>query len=347
MNAAVLIIDDDASVRHFLRRGLESHGFAVNEADSGDSGIAAVIALRPDVVLLDVRMPGIDGVSALQRIHEIDDTIAVIMTTSVNEIETVRRTLRNGAYDYLLKPLDFPTVVESIGRALERRNLTIELRRHQQELESLVLQRTCELKAALQRIEAVYSQTIFALGSALETRDVETNEHCLRVSRYATSICRRLGICDPERLKTVEWGSSLHDIGKIGVPDHILRKPGPLSDEEWAVMKEHPRIGAKLLEGIEFLNGAASIVLHHHERWDGGGYPQGLSGTDIPLEARAFAVADAFDALTSDRPYRKAMSAEAAREIIAAEAGTHFCPDSVSAFLTAYEEFAGFSNTPA
>ena len=332
MSVSLLIIDDDPTVRGFLTEVLRAEeGYNVTEAGDGAGGLARVSSDQPDIVLLDIHMPGMSGTEVLSRIRAMDPSIGVIMITSVDEIDTVRETLKLGAYDYLLKPLDLAVVFETIDRAMEQRVLYLEVQRYRKDLEQLVRERTQALEDALNRIEKVHTETILALGSALETRDVETQDHSLRVARYTIVFCRKLGISDEERLTAIKRGAFLHDIGKIGVPDHILRKPAALTEEEWVIMKRHPVLGAQLLEGIEFLDTSVHVVRSHHERWDGRGYPDGLAGEQIPIAARAFAVADALDAITSDRPYREGRSFAEARAIIAVDSAAQFCPSAVAA----------------
>jgi putative nucleotidyltransferase with HDIG domain len=177
-----------------------------------------------------------------------------------------------------------------------------------------------------------YQSSLNALANAVAAKDDETNGHCQRVVRYSILIGERIGL-DAKMMQQLEWGALLHDIGKIAVPDSILKKPGPLTDDEWAVMKEHPKMGHLMVKDIDFLKEGNDVVLHHHERWDGRGYPAQLEGQEIPLLARIFAIADTFDAITSDRPYRKAQSIEYAREEIRKHIGTQFCPLCVDAFL--------------
>ena len=331
MSLSALIIDDDENVREFLASALETYEYTVAQAADGETGVSMIPSWKPDVILLDVEMYGLSGVDALDQIMAHDASAAVVMITSANDVETVRRCLRGGAYDYLIKPLELPTILETIERAIERRMLQLEVESYRRDLEGLVYSRTRELEEAIDRIEGTYNETILALGSALETRDVETQEHSMRVARYTIAFMERLGVTDDETLTEIKRGAFLHDIGKIGVSDSILRKPGPLSADEWALMKEHPLIGVRMLEGIDFLAGALPIVRSHHERWDGAGYPDGLVGPSIPLEARAFAVADALDAITSDRPYREGRPLIDARRIIASASGTQFDPDAVAA----------------
>lgn len=209
---------------------------------------------------------------------------------------------------------------------MEHGYLSRQIKQNQIHLEQQVSERTRELAAALEQVNKTYDATILALGSALETRDIETQSHSVRVARYSCLLASRLGLNEVERLTNIQRGAYLHDIGKIGVPDAILRKPMSLNDDEWEIMKRHPQIGKDVIEGIEFLRGSTPIVYCHHERYDGKGYPRGLAGDEIPIEARIFAVADAVDAMTSDRPYRKAMSIGKAKQEIQRLTGAQFDP---------------------
>jgi putative nucleotidyltransferase with HDIG domain len=214
---------------------------------------------------------------------------------------------------------------------LEHQNLIVAKQRYEDHLEELVEQRTAELDQALNSLEDAYRSTLKALTAALETRDLETHGHSERVVSYSMRLGREYGL-DNERLKSLEFGSLLHDIGKIGVPDLILRKPAKLTSEEWVLMREHPVHGQQILRGIKFLEGAARVVAQHHEKWDGSGYPLGLSADDIDICARIFSVADAFDAITSDRVYRKGKPYEAAAQELDEWAGKQFDPKVVETF---------------
>jgi HD-GYP domain-containing protein (c-di-GMP phosphodiesterase class II) len=239
--------------------------------------------------------------------------------------------MRTGAFDYLTKPFDLAHVTTAVRRALEHAGLRAAKRRYETQLEELVERRTAELHGALASVEDAYRATLRALSAALEARDHETHGHSRRVVSFSLRLGRELGL-DEEGLRALEFGSLLHDIGKIGVPDAILRKPGQLSEEEWARMREHPLFGERILRGIEFLEGAARVVAEHHERWDGMGYPKGLRGEQIDLGARIFAVADAFDAITSDRVYRAGRSYDEALAELDTYAGRQFDPRVVEAF---------------
>jgi HD-GYP domain-containing protein (c-di-GMP phosphodiesterase class II) len=246
-------------------------------------------------------------------------------------IESAIEALRVGAFDYIMKPFDLRQVEAAVKRALEHYELRVAKRRYENQLESLVEQRTHELNHALDSLEDAYRTTLKALTAALETRDAETHGHSERVVTFSLRLGRELGL-NREQLRSLEFGSLLHDIGKIGVPDAILRKPAKLTDEEWVKMREHPLHGQQILREILFLEGAARVVGQHHEKWDGTGYPSGLCGEEIDINARIFAVADAFDAMTSDRVYRAARPYEEAAEELEKFSGRQFDPTVVTAF---------------
>jgi HD-GYP domain-containing protein (c-di-GMP phosphodiesterase class II) len=239
---------------------------------------------------------------------------------------------RAGAFDYLVKPFDLEHLQFAVRRALEHQRLLAAKRGYETYLERMIEQRTEELDGALHSCECAYRMTLKALVAALETRDFETHGHSERVVNFSLRLGQELELSD-EQLRSLEFGSLLHDIGKIGVPDAILRKPAKLTEEEWVRMREHPLHGQKILRGIEFLEGAARVVAQHHEKWDGTGYPLGLKGEEINLCARIFAVADAFDAMVSDRVYRTGRTYEAALAELDSCAGIHFDPRVVATFL--------------
>jgi response regulator RpfG family c-di-GMP phosphodiesterase len=239
--------------------------------------------------------------------------------------------LRRGAVDYLLKPPRVTVLLRAIERALARRRVEVARKRYQRTLERRVLEKTSELTSALREVENAYTNTLYALVSALDAREHETSDHSQRVVRYTTAVAKILGLGEAE-IGEIARGALLHDIGKIGVPDAILLKPGPLNASEWEEMRRHPDIGFQILRSIPFLRIPAEIVLSHQERFDGRGYPRGLRGEEIPLGARIFAVADTLDAMTSDRPYRAGTTFAAARAEISRCAGTQFDPVVVKAF---------------
>jgi putative nucleotidyltransferase with HDIG domain len=278
-------------------------------------------------------MPEMDGLKLLARLRELDPDVPVIMVTAMHDIAIALEAIRNGAYDYILKPFEKDQLYMSVGRALEHRRLVMENRSYQSDLEQLVAERTQQLSLALRDLEQSYDHTLEALGGALDAKDAETEGHCQRVTAFTIRMAEAMGV-DKVALRHIARGAFLHDIGKMGIPDSILRKPGPLTADERTVMRRHCDIGFDVLKRIPFLKEAAEIVLTHQECFDGTGYPQGLKGEDIPVGSRIFAVADTLDAMISDRPYRKALPISVAREEIRKNAGTQFDPRVVAVFLS-------------
>jgi len=329
--ARVLVVDDDASARKLLCLIL-SPSFRCDTAASGEEAFAALRRERFDVVISDLRMPGMGGMDLLAETRRACPHVAFLVTTGVNDVEVGVRAMRSGADDYLVKPLVEEAVVASVQRALQKQRLEQEVENYRHHLEDMVSERTSQLKDAMRRIEQSYQSTLMALGAAIDLRDKETAGHSRRVCAYSLEIARFMRVPHAQ-LENLARGAYLHDIGKLGVPDSILLKPGPLTPDERKTMQQHVQIGFDLVKGIPFLDGAVEVVLTHHERFDGCGYPAGLAGDDIPLGGRIFAVVDALDAITSDRPYHRAASFEVAREAISRGAGTQFDPKVVSAFL--------------
>jgi putative nucleotidyltransferase with HDIG domain len=332
MPSRVLIVDDDEEVRSILVRDLADSVCQCVLCGTALEAREKILSERFSVVISDIRMPLMSGVELLRFVRGHDPEISVIMVTGVREIGTALETLRMGACDYITKPFDLHQVRRSVAQAIERNQLMVENRCYQQELELKVHERTRELNGALKEVEESYRITLEALVTALDAREHETQAHSQRVRDYAETLAKCQGVTGQE-LISVGRGALLHDVGKIGVPDSILLKPDKLTQDEWAIMQKHPRIGYEILQEIMFLSSAAEIVLTHQERWDGKGYPNGLAGNDIPLGARIFAVVDTMDAMTSDRPYRKALSFRAAEDEIRSCSGTQFDPMIVEAFL--------------
>jgi cyclic di-GMP phosphodiesterase len=329
----VLIVDDDRQIRRVLSEFFEGAGFTSRQAVNGKEGLAIFQVERPPLTVTDVQMPALSGVEFLKQARALDPDAAFLVLTGVGDIQTAVESLKYGAYDFILKPVNMEELLNAAERALEHRALIMERREYHALLERRVAEATRDLEATLGALEETYRSTLEALGSAIDTRDLGTQAHSRRVRGYSLAIARAHGMTDEAELRTLEHGVLLHDIGKIGIPDAILLKPGPLTPAEWKIMRTHPEIGRQLVEQIAFLRPAVPIVYHHHERWDGTGYPQGLRGDAIPLGARIFAVADAFDAMTFDRPYSRAIEFEAARIEIRRSAGTHFDPAVVQSFM--------------
>ncbi|MEQ9496605.1 MAG: response regulator [Deltaproteobacteria bacterium] len=332
-----MVVDDDESVRRVVAAILVDEGYETITASNANSALEMLTRDEFALVITDMKMPDRDGLWLLEQVRSGHADTGIIIMTGYGQVDTAVQALRFGAADYLTKPVRVNQLCASVLRALDRRRLEMENRAYQQGLEGAVREKTQQLEAAYSQINATYTLTLEALVTALDARECETGNHSQRVVRTTLAIAERMGL--PESLREhIGRGALLHDIGKIGVPDHVLLKPGRLTEEEWVEMKKHPEIGARILSGIAFLEPAAEIVLSHQERWDGGGYPRGLQREQIPIGARIFAVADALDAITSDRPYRRGRSLEHAREEIARYAGTQFDPTVVEHFLAISDE---------
>jgi len=330
----VLIVDDEPVVRRILRQRLAADGYHCEEAGSGGEALVRLASDSADLVVLDIKMPGKSGVELLPEIKRLYPDTAVIMATAVTDTETAINCMREGAYDYVVKPFNLDEVAISAERALEKRRLELENRAYQQHLEEMVAERTAELRQAIGRIKLASLDTIHRLARAAEYKDEGTGAHIQRMSQYSAAIARKMGLGDRE-VENITYAAPMHDVGKIGIPDRILLKTGSLDEDEWEVMKKHTVVGAEILRGsdAEFIQLAETIALTHHEKWDGSGYPRGLTGSEIPLAGRIVAIADVFDALTSKRPYKKPFSTEKSLKIIREGRGSHFDPDVADAFF--------------
>jgi putative two-component system response regulator len=326
----ILLVDDEVEITEILA-DLLSEDYDCIRAGSAEQALGLLREKEFQLVISDITMPGMSGLEMIPHVKSLAPDTVVVMISGMQTVESAIRALRLGAFDYLMKPFDLRQVEAVVKRALEHHDLVVAKQRYENHLEELVEQRTAELDRALNSLEGAYRSTLKALTAALETRDSETHGHSERVVSYSLRLGREYGL-NSDEMKALEFGSLLHDIGKIGVPDSILRKPAKLTEEEWVRMREHPLHGQQILRGIEFLQGAARVVAQHHEKWDGSGYPIGLRGDDIDICARIFAVADAFDAITSDRVYRRGKSYEAASQELDDWAGRQFDPKVVEAF---------------
>jgi len=333
----ILVVDDEEAIREVVSTMLESKGYRCTAVQNGRVAQEHVKKSTPDLVLSDMIMPEMDGIKLLEWMRQYDPEVPVIMVTAIHDISTALEAIRRGAYDYILKPFEKDQLFLGVGRALQHRRLVIENRSYQSNLEQLVEERTARLEAALNQLEQSYDDTLEALGSALDLKDAETEGHCQRVTAFCISIAKEMPVPAPY-LAILARAAFLHDIGKMAIPDSILRKPGPLDDAEKKKMREHCQIGYDMLTRIPFLRDAAEIVLAHQEFFDGSGYPRGLKGEQIPLGARIFTIADSLDAMISDRPYRRALPMPHAREEIRRCSGTQFDPKVVEVFSTIPEE---------
>jgi PAS domain S-box-containing protein len=333
----ILIVDDEPSICTLLIEGLTPEGFECRAAGGGAEAIEILEQERFDALISDLRMPGISGLALLEAVRTKYPRMSFLMATGVDNVRVGVEAMKQGADDYIVKPFLLETVAVAVERALDKKRLELEVETYREHLEEMVEERTEQLQAAVERVEETYDETLQALGAAMDLRHTETEGHMRRVAVYCLEIAKASN-CTAEQLSQILRGSYLHDIGKIGIPDAILLKPDKLTPDEVAVMQTHARKGYELVCHIPFLAPAAEIVLTHQEAYDGTGYPQGLKGEEIPLGARIFAVADALDAMTSDRPYRRALPWDVARDEIRRESGRQFDPQVVKAFFAIPEE---------
>ncbi len=335
----VLIVDDEPVIRKVLRRRLSAEGYHCEEAGNVDEAAHKLASTPIDLVILDIKMPGRSGVDLLSEIKLKYPDTAVIMATATLDTTTAIQCMKNGAYDYLVKPFNLDEVAISASRALEKQRLELENRAYQQNLEEMVAERTAQLNQAVGRIKQASLDTIHRLARAAEYKDENTGAHIERVSLYCAGIAHRMGLKDIV-VENILYATPMHDVGKIGIPDKILLKPGELDSDEWEIMKQHTLIGAQILAGsdVEFIRLAEVIAMTHHEKWDGSGYPKKLKGTEIHLVGRIVAIADVFDALTSERPYKEAFSVDKSFKIIEEGRGHDFDPDAVNAFFDIKDE---------
>jgi putative nucleotidyltransferase with HDIG domain len=326
----VLIVDDEPEIRDVLAELLGGE-YVCMSAPSAEDALAILADQDIQLVISDITMGEMSGLEMIPFVLEKSPDTVVVMISGMQTVESAIEALRVGAFDYIMKPFDLRQVEAVVKRAREHHELRVAKKRYETRLEELVEQRTAQLDRALDSLEEAYRSTLKALTTALETRDAETHGHSQRVVTFSLRLGRELGL-SPDEMRSLEFGAMLHDIGKIGVPDAILRKPAKLTEEEWVNMRQHPVHGREILKGINFLQGAARVVAQHHEKWDGSGYPLGLKGADIDINARIFMVADAFDAMISDRVYRAGRSYEEAAEELDRCTGQHFDPEIVRAF---------------
>jgi len=304
----ILVADDDEGTRQLLASILGREGYQLVQAQDGEEALAAAYTHRPDLILTDIQMPRVSGIELTRRLRSDASmaTVPIILVSGLHETTDKVAGLDAGATDFVTKPFDRAELWARVRAALRTR-------------------------AAFQRLESVQS-ILAALANAVEAKDPNTQHHCNRMAALALGLGRSTGL-GTELLEAVGYGAVLHDVGKIGVPERVLLKPGPLDEDDWAHMREHPGIGATIVEPLQLGKLVAPIVRSHHERWDGGGYPDGLRGDQIPVGARIVAVVDAYDAITQERPYRKARSSDDAREEIIAGAGLQFDPELARAFV--------------
>ena len=335
----VLIVDDEASVRKVMAAVLAQLGLPCETAAGGEEALHILETSQIDAVISDLQMPGMSGLELLAKVRRLHPQLVFLMVTGVDDLRVGVQAMQQGADDYIVKPLqvDGNILSASLARAKRVKHLEQEVENYRHHLEEIVAEQTQQLREALRQIERSYDHTLEALGAAIDLRDSPTAGHSRRVFLYSVEIARAMGGLETQ-MRNIGMGAWLHDIGKLAISDGILLKPGALTDEERRVMQQHAQIGYDLVKGIPFLAEAAEIIYAHHERWDGSGYPRGLTTEEIPVGARIFAVADTFDAMTSDRPYRRALPFKASQEVIERGAGKQYDTQTVEAFLSVPDE---------
>jgi putative two-component system response regulator len=309
MEERILIVDDEEAICNILARRLDREGYSCTTAHNGKEALNHFYKDTFSLIISDIKMPEMDGIELLKKVKAVDPNMLIIMVTAYPEIDLAVEAMRLGAYDFIIKPTDLDIVVISVKKALEKRRLEKEIETYHKNLEKLVEERTAKLQLAYRNLKKAYLDSVKVLAEAIDAKDPYTRGHSDRVRRMSLQIAASLGFVE-ERMEILEYGALLHDIGKIGVKDEILRKPGALDPEELQAIQEHPLIGVKIVEGIEFFRDKIPMIRNHHEHFDGKGYPDGLVGEAIPLEARIIAIPDAFDAMASLRPHRGAMPLE-------------------------------------
>jgi putative two-component system response regulator len=312
----ILLVDDDHETRQGIAQTLQIENYTIIQATDGKEALLLLDRFNPDLILSDLDMPNLDGIQFYKEIRRQSSwvTIPFIFLAGSNSLDKIRAGQELGVEDFLIKPVETDDLIRTIhGKLL----------------------RAAELEVA--HIGTAYLETVKVIANAIEGRDRYTRGHVDRVTTYAKWLAQELR-WPPDHLRILEFGARLHDIGKVTVPDQILNKPGPLNDEEWTIMRRHPMVGARILRDISHLQPAMPYILYHHERWDGSGYPEGLSGREIPIEARLLAIADVYDAVTTNRPYHPPQRYHEVIELLKSESGKHFDPDLVPIFITVIEK---------
>jgi putative two-component system response regulator len=342
----LLIVDDDQALRRWAARVLDDHGYQCDTVGDGVEARASLRASDFQLALLDVNMPGESGMGLLAHIRSEHPKCAVVMVTGEDSLELAVSAIELGAYGYIIKPAEQGELLINVVNALHRRRLELDSRQLLDSMHKAVVDRSQELAQALQdlqlsetRVWSSQAETILRLARLVEYRDEETGQHLQRMSSYCEILARQCGL-DADGCEQVRLASQLHDVGKVAIPDAILLKPGRLTEREFATVKTHSEIGYEMLAGSssEVVQVGATIARSHHERWDGGGYPRALAGEEIPQEGRIAAIADVFDALSSDRVYRPAFPPKVAIDMMRAERSAHFDPELLDAFLVALPE---------
>jgi putative nucleotidyltransferase with HDIG domain len=309
MEGRILIVDDEEMILSVLSQRLTREGYSCVTARNGKEALNHFYKDTFSLIISDINMPEMGGIELLKKLKAVHPNVLVIMVTAYPEVDLAIEAMRLGAYDFIIKPADLELVILSVKKAMEKKRLEEELEIYHKNLERLVGERTSKLQRAYRTLKKAHLDSVRVLVEAIDAKDPYTRGHSDRVRRMGLQIATFLGFSE-ERMEMLEYGALLHDIGKIGIKNEILQKPGTLSPEEYQSIQEHPLIGAKIVEGIDFFKDKIPMIRHHHEHFDGTGYPDGLVGEAIPVEARIIAVPDAFDAMASLRPHQRAMALE-------------------------------------
>jgi len=329
----ILIVDDEQAICSVLSRRLVKEGCLCITAHTAREALHHFSKEEFSLIIADVRMPEMSGLELLKNVKAINPKVPVIVITGFPEIHSAVEAMRMGAYDFIIKPFDLDLVSFSVRKGLERKRLEEEIEAYHTNVESLVEKRAAKLQDALIGLKQAHLDSVVALTGAIEAKDPFTRGHSARVRRMCLEIGLEMDFKE-QRLEGLIFGALLHDIGMIGIRDEIIRKQAPLTPEEYEHVQEHPLIGAKIVGGINFFKDKIPMIRNHHERFDGSGYPDGLNGEAIPLEVRIISISDAFDAMTSIRPYRKAMSHEDALNELKRNGGSQFDQEVLDIFLS-------------
>jgi putative two-component system response regulator len=332
MEDRILIVDDEELLCRLLAQRLTSEGYSCVTANNGREALSRFYKDTFSLIISDIKMPEMDGIELLKRVRDLNPKMMVIMVTGFPEIDMAVEAMRLGAYDFLIKPADLDLILLSVKKALEKKGLEEELEAYHKNLERLVEERTAKLQHAYRVLKKAHLDSVKVLAEAIDAKDPYTRGHSDRVTRMSLGIATHLGFSE-DRLESLEYGALLHDIGKIGIKDEVLQKPGVLNPGEIQYIREHPLIGVKIVEGMDFFKDKIPMIRCHHEYFDGSGYPDGLIGEAIPLEARIIAVPDAFDAMTSLRPHRRAMPLEEVLRELQKGRAKQFDPKILAIFL--------------
>ena len=337
MAGKIVIAEDNKDLNKSLADLLKMEGYQCSNHVDPHEALEDIRSNDFDVLVTDLKMPGLDGIELSEKALRLQPDLRVIVMTAFSSMPSVIKALRLGVDNYILKPFNVKELLFQINRSIEKKKMVLENRRYRKGLENLVQEMTHDLLITQQNFSVSQLESIFAIGNIIEARDFYTRGHTERVALYACATAEAMG-WDARTIYCLGIGSPLHDIGKVGIPDAILKKPSGLTDDEYEKMKEHCLIGYEMVKDTNFPVGIINCILQHHERYDGKGYPFGLKGKNISKEGRLLAIVDAFDAMTSSRIYRKGMPVEKAINIIKNEAGAQFDPQYAQVFLKLHKE---------